>query len=360
MPAAPAISQGLKDALLKRISDGAWRPGDRVPSVRDLARQHRVAHATAARVIAELAEEGWLSARPGQGTFVAGGEREPTSSGCGTIVCAVLRQDDLTTAAHDMLDLLHGAQDEARRRGYDLRLEVGPDAAAWDAFAAERSCVGAVLLNSEFVGPARVLGEKRAVAWCGIGTRPGGVAMAVSDEHAAGACAAEHLIALGHRRFAYLTGHEVALDPFIMRQAGVDAVLRAHRLPVSRTVPWHVGRETERGLALAKSMASGASGAPTAVIAGNDIMAVEFAEAAREVGLEVPRHASLIGWGGFADARPRLPGLATVVVGSSGIGRSAVTAVDLMLRQPSLAPLVITVPVRLQPGRTAAAPRTSG
>ena len=352
----PSTSQGLKDVILKRISQGGWRPGDRIDSVRELAKHHHVAHATAARAIAELAQEGWLHARPGHGTFVSGGERPQAEVKADTIVFAILRQDELTSTGHNILDLMHGAQDEGRRRGYELRLEVGLDPAAWEGFAGDPRCAGAILVNHEFLAVAELLSERRPIVWCGIGSRPPGVSLAVSDEEQAGRLAAEHLIALGHRRIAYLNAHATTLEPFLLRLAGVKAAMAAHGLAAPIVLPWHVGIETAQALACAKRMVVGGADLPTALIAGNDVMAVEFIEAAGPFGLQVPKHCAVVGWGGFAEARLRLPGLATVTVSSAGIGRSAVTALDLTLRQSSLAPLCITVPARLQPGLTAAPP----
>ncbi len=48
-----------------------WRSGDRLPPIRDLARQLQVSHATAQRSVAELARGGFLVTRPRLGTFVS-------------------------------------------------------------------------------------------------------------------------------------------------------------------------------------------------------------------------------------------------------------------------------------------------
>jgi DNA-binding transcriptional MocR family regulator len=47
------------------------RPGDRLPSVRELMARHRASPVTVQRAIARLAEEGLVEPRPGRGTFVA-------------------------------------------------------------------------------------------------------------------------------------------------------------------------------------------------------------------------------------------------------------------------------------------------
>lgn len=64
--------------LEKRIRSGALRPGDRVPSVRQIALQWGVAIATATRVITALREAGLVDTRVGSGTVVTA---QPALSG---------------------------------------------------------------------------------------------------------------------------------------------------------------------------------------------------------------------------------------------------------------------------------------
>lgn len=56
--------------LRRRITDGELRPGDRVPSTRQITRQWGVAMATATKVIATLTREGLVRPVPGVGTVV--------------------------------------------------------------------------------------------------------------------------------------------------------------------------------------------------------------------------------------------------------------------------------------------------
>ena len=57
-------------AIRRRIETGALRPGDRVPSTRQLVRDFGVAMATATRALAVLRDEGLVVTRPGSGTVV--------------------------------------------------------------------------------------------------------------------------------------------------------------------------------------------------------------------------------------------------------------------------------------------------
>ncbi|MGD9998929.1 MAG: PLP-dependent aminotransferase family protein, partial [Ilumatobacteraceae bacterium] len=59
----------VEGELRRSISSG--RPGDRLPSVRQLVQRHRVGPVTVQRIIDRLAHEGLVEPMPGKGTFVA-------------------------------------------------------------------------------------------------------------------------------------------------------------------------------------------------------------------------------------------------------------------------------------------------
>jgi DNA-binding LacI/PurR family transcriptional regulator len=60
----------LRESLLQSLRSGALRPGDALPPVRELAKQHGLSPATAQRVLSVLADEGVLQLRQGAGAFV--------------------------------------------------------------------------------------------------------------------------------------------------------------------------------------------------------------------------------------------------------------------------------------------------
>jgi AcrR family transcriptional regulator len=66
-----ADSAEIADSIRRRIASGELRPGDRVPSTRQITRKWGVAMATATRVLTALQQEGLVVARPGVATVVA-------------------------------------------------------------------------------------------------------------------------------------------------------------------------------------------------------------------------------------------------------------------------------------------------
>ncbi|MFC4114535.1 TetR/AcrR family transcriptional regulator C-terminal domain-containing protein [Nonomuraea zeae] len=70
MPDEPPYRRIVAE-LRARILDGDLRPGDRMPSIRQVAQRWGVAVATATRVMAALRDEGLVEARVGAGTVVS-------------------------------------------------------------------------------------------------------------------------------------------------------------------------------------------------------------------------------------------------------------------------------------------------
>jgi DNA-binding transcriptional regulator YhcF (GntR family) len=70
----------IADEIAARIAAGDLKPGDPVPSTRQIVATHGVAMATATRVITALRQQGLVEAKPGVGTVVTrtSGPREPT------------------------------------------------------------------------------------------------------------------------------------------------------------------------------------------------------------------------------------------------------------------------------------------
>ena len=63
--------------LVEKIKSGELKPGDRVPSVTELAATYDVSHSTARRALAKLKDMGLTDTVPGYATFV----RQPDQDG---------------------------------------------------------------------------------------------------------------------------------------------------------------------------------------------------------------------------------------------------------------------------------------
>jgi GntR family transcriptional regulator len=69
---AVPISRQIADQIASLCASGGVKPGEKLPSVRELARDLAVNQNTVLRVYERLSGDGLLEMRHGQGTFVAG------------------------------------------------------------------------------------------------------------------------------------------------------------------------------------------------------------------------------------------------------------------------------------------------
>lgn len=66
----PIIRQAVAQVKVMLV-DGTLRPGDRLPSIRELSRQLKINPTTVTRIYNELEHEGILVLRQGQGAFIS-------------------------------------------------------------------------------------------------------------------------------------------------------------------------------------------------------------------------------------------------------------------------------------------------
>lgn len=60
----------LKEILLERVRRGEWKPGDLIPSERELSETYNISRMTARQAITDLVNEGVFYREQGRGTFV--------------------------------------------------------------------------------------------------------------------------------------------------------------------------------------------------------------------------------------------------------------------------------------------------
>ncbi|MGN5375221.1 LacI family DNA-binding transcriptional regulator [Sphingomonas hankookensis] len=133
-------------------------------------------------------------------------------------------------------------------------------------------------------------------------------AVLVSDERGAARTVARHLVTLGHRRIALLSG-PAAAHSARERQAGFVAGLADHGLTLLAEAEGDYGFDS--GVAAARTLLS-IDPRPTAIFAANDVMAAAVLKVAATLSLDVPRDLSVVGFDGSILARMLTPALTTV------------------------------------------------
>jgi LacI family transcriptional regulator len=114
------------------------------------------------------------------------------------------------------------------------------------------------------------------------------------DDAAATRIAALHLLGLGHRRIAYVGG-DLALSTGAERFRGFQEALKAWRVAPRPELYAHGPADAQSGAAGTRAVLS-ASPAPSALVLAGSRLTVGALDAVRELGLEVPRELSVVGF----------------------------------------------------------------
>jgi len=130
--------------------------------------------------------------------------------------------------------------------------------------------------------------------------------------------ATQHLISLGHRRIACVTGPQ-GLTASIDRVAGYRRALNKATIPLNDDLIFTGDFQFESGYEGAHHLL-GLSPRPTAIFACNDLMAVGVIRAATELGIDVPTQLSVVGFDDIPLAKFSSPTLTTVSQPTEEIG----------------------------------------
>ena len=125
-----------------------------------------------------------------------------------------------------------------------------------------------------------------------------------------GVVAARHLLELGHRRIAVISGPSEYLVARA-RLEGCRTALETAGVSLDQRLVRSGRLQFQDGLRLAEDLL-GQPVRPTAVLCGNDLQALGVYEAARQAGLRIPDDLSVIGFDDIAVARWCAPPLTTV------------------------------------------------
>ena len=199
------------------------------------------------------------------------------------------------------MEIIAGVEAVAKSHGLSVVLTVSGSRHApdpdWVEGVMRRRPVGVVLVFSELAPEYRERLRSRAIPFVIVdpaGDPSPDVPSVGSANWSGGLAATRHLIDLGHRRIAAITGPEDMMCS-LARLDGFRSAMNSAGLPIRnewiRFGDFHVdgGRDHARDIL-------GQSERPTAIFAGSDLQALGTIEAARDAGLRVPEDLSIVGY----------------------------------------------------------------
>lgn len=155
---------------------------------------------------------------------------------------------------------------------------------------------------------------------------PGVPAIYAENDHSA-AELTRHLVGHGRRRFAFIGPVDRGSD-IAIRYRGFSRALREAGLAVPGNID--VTLDEDSGRRLARQMVD-AGLEHDAIVCGNDEIAVALVHELQELGIDVPREVSVVGWDDIRVSRYLRPGLTTVKQPVAQLGATAAELLDQML-----------------------------
>jgi DNA-binding LacI/PurR family transcriptional regulator len=270
-----------------------------------------------------------------------------------TLALLLLDPDPLYLADPMTALIVSGVGTVARQNGYMVLVHAShPDQLDRGLFLPilQNRADGAVLLLSgepsmrdSYIGEAEKLTSNLVVL---EDTQRSTVSTVTADNRAGAARLTTHLLAAGHRRIAFL-GSAVSWPMIEQRFAGYQDALAGAGVPFDLGLALFEGEwHASSGGSMATRLCDLPS-PPTAIVAGNDLLAVGAIQALRSRGLRVPDDVAVAGFNDFDFAELTDPPLTTLRVPGFDIGRRAASLLIEGIEGRETAPVTERLPVEL-------------
>ncbi len=191
-----------------------------------------------------------------------------------------------------------------------------------------------------------------------------GMSAVISDDLQGITLAVTHLVGLGHQRIAYVGS---TLDVSSDARRGVTFHQVARRLGLLNAVAVEGEASDEAAGYRAAAELFDSAARPTAIVAGNDLMALGILDAVAGRGLQCPRDVSVVGFNDMPFGDRFKPTLTTVRVAKYDLGHRAAELLLALIDDPGRDPETVVIASDLivrnstgPPGRALPIPAESG
>ncbi|MGQ9629424.1 MAG: GntR family transcriptional regulator [bacterium] len=293
------IYRQLKHILKDRIESGVLRPGDRIPTERELVQKYKIGRTTVRQAILELVNEGLLRRVRGRGTFVSVPPR-PVKDSIGLVIGNV--HTSFTAA------IVEGVRKVANSTKYQLIL-YGSDFDPQE----ENRCIRALVeggVRGLIIYPVFPPGDKYYIGEAALSLKERGIPFVliaryypslqtdfvVSDNFKGAYKAIEYLIELGHRKIGLISPPLLNVSSVRDRVQGYESALANRGVPVDRSLELILVNWNDSEAVQVQVRDYLVERRPTAVFAVSDTIAANVLKAAKGVGLRIPEGISVVGF----------------------------------------------------------------
>lgn len=235
-------------------------------------------------------------------------------------------------------EICRGAEDEAARNGYSLIICNSDDQAEKEEnyirLLKEQQVDGVLLASmSNLSKNSKQFLKDSQIPYVLVdrGSEDAGYEVFM-DNYKGGYLAGKHLIDLGHRKIACITGPTDVVNSN-NRLKGFLYALEESGIPISEDYILNGNYYMEDAYSLAKDFLQ--RNEVTAIFAGNDVMACGVYQAAYEIGISIPNDLSVIGFDDIAFGKVLSPKLTTIRQDTYRIGKESI---NLLIKKISNEP----------------------
>lgn len=217
---------------------------------------------------------------------------------------------------------------------------------SWPAMINNRQINGLILAGTFLDGAVDALRQRMNIPIVLVDSYAAGSAFdSIVTNNVAGAISAvEHLLALGHRQIGLVGANPQSPPSIRERREGYIQALQAAGIAVSHIEESALSQE---GGYLATHALLRRAPEVTAIFACNDLTALGVCDAAHEVGRQIPRDLSVIGFDDIDTAKNHRPPLTTVHVHKEWMGVLSVRRLLERHREPHAPTTTTTLATRL-------------
>lgn len=345
------LHRKLSDLLKKEIKEGKYKPGEYIPSERELSESYSLSRPTVRRAISQLVREGWLYSVAGTGTLVSENislkEKQTRRKSKNIALMLKLPQSPLDSPYYSKI--FRSIQEEIANRGYYFSFYSFVDESKVDILkiARERNHAGFIFIGAIKEKIVRQAYKNR-IPFVLVDNYMSNkyITSIVSDNRKGAFEATSYLTKLGHKKI-YFFGRELDDGVAIERFAGYKDALAEANIPYEKEffIKDHFtvadGYRTMKNLLKTKRL-------PTAIFAINDETAIGVMRAiSEENNLKIPKDISVIGFDDIDWAAYANPPLTTIKIQKEEIGILAVKSLVERIESKDFINVKTVTPVEL-------------
>lgn len=339
-----SLVKNIKKLVYEEIRRRPYRAGEKLPGVRELAEICDVSYVTMSNALAMLAEEGIIKQFPGKGTFVTDMASKNSLALFVPDYLIGLRPFNPSTDStclFGLMDVYAGLLASVQREGFNLHVipvaELDSDNAMDLELVSEKLNLAGgffmALSSNKLI--ERFSQTKRPC--CKLHTPGESLYNYVSVDMEKGVFKIiEHLIKLGHKRIAFISG-KVKNPWFEGRYSGYRKALEKRNIKYDpefvAEFPGDKINDDALNETLDRFFAKKAK--PTALFATSDRWALQIIRVLKERGFDVPGEVSVAGFDDYAESKVSDPPLTTVAQPFYEMGEEAFLLMKKLLLSPS-------------------------